>query len=243
MIDVSFVVTSYNYANYIGECVRSCLEQRNSPLSYEVIVVDDGSTDETEAILHEIKDSLLKKFRINNSGIELASNYGFAKSRGRFIVRVDADDKLDKTYLSVMSKSLEEESDYYYPNYKVIDGCGRVIKQILLPDFDPVEIHDRGDFLATGTMFRASVLKSVGGYATHIKNSGLENYELILKLLKKGIWGRHVHESLFYYRHHLKNISLVQQEKIVRNGKNLFARLDLGKFRTNKYHPYNLELQ
>lgn len=243
MVDVSIVVTCYNYAHYVGECVRSCLDQQLAPLSYEVIVVDDGSTDATPAILDGINDTRLHKFRIDNSGIEVASNYGFAQSSGRYIVRVDADDKLDSHYLRCMATNLDEGYGYFYPDYEVINSDGHIIENVALPDFDVSEIICRGDFLATGTLFRASVLEAAGGYSTREKNSGLENYELILTLLGMGIRGRHIPQSLFHYRRHSTNISITKRERIIMNGHALFAKHGLGPFRTNNNHPYKLELK
>lgn len=243
IVDVSIVITSYNYAHYVSECVRSCLDQQFTPLEHEVIVVDDGSTDATPAILAGIEDPRLQKFRIVNSGIEVASNYGFAQSRGRYIVRVDADDKLNSDYLRCIAATLDEQYGFFYPDYKVINSDGIVTETIALPDFDDSEIICRGDFLATGTLFRASVLKAAGVYSTREKNSGLENYELILTLLEKGIRGCHIPQSLFYYRRHANNTSKTMRERIILNGQALFARHGLGPFRTNQHHPYKLVLQ
>ena len=106
-MDVSIVVTAYNYARYIDECLDSCLSQQCTTLDYEVIVVDDGSTDDTPALLACRSDPRLRLLRIDNSGIEMAANQGFAAARGRYIVRVDADDALARDYLARMAPMLE----------------------------------------------------------------------------------------------------------------------------------------
>jgi glycosyltransferase involved in cell wall biosynthesis len=241
-MDVSIIVTAYNYARFIDECLDSCLGQNGTTLKYEVIVVDDGSTDDTPELLSRRSDPRLCVMRIENSGIELASNQGFGVARGRYIVRVDADDALDPDYLARMEPMLEQRFDFCYADYTVIDGYSAPKEVVRLPGYDPDEVITRGDFLATGTMYLAELLHFHGGYATQTRNSGLENYELILKLMATGAKGVHVAEPLFKYRRHSINMSAVRVNSIIAYGRALFKRNGLGTFRTNQYHPYKLVL-
>jgi glycosyltransferase involved in cell wall biosynthesis len=241
-MDVSIVVTAYNYARYIDECLDSCLYQTGTNLDYEVIVIDDGSTDDTPLLLGQRSDQRLRVMRIDNSGIEVASNQGFEIARGRYIVRVDADDSLANNYLACMESMLERGFGFYYADYSIIDGDSMLQEVVRLPDFDAGEVLTRGDFLATGTMYYAELLRLHGGYATQTRNSGLENYELIIKLMAAGVKGAHVAEPLFQYRRHQINMSATRTASIIAYGRALFARNGLGLFRTNQYHPYKLVL-
>jgi len=181
----------------------------------------------------------LRKFRIENSGIEIASNFGLTKAKGKYIVRVDADDKLMPKYLHYIEKNLAPEFDFYYSDYKVINSYGKVVSKMNLPKFDVNEIQKRGDFLATGTLFSSDVLRTYDYYLEGIKNSGLENYELMLRLLEDGKFGKHIPQYLFCYRRHKLNISIQKNDQIIQNGIALFKKLGLGSYCTNKYHPYN----
>lgn len=241
-MDVSIVVTAYNYARFIDECLDSCLGQNGTTLKYEVIVVDDGSTDDTPALLARRSDPRLYVLRIENSGIELASNQGFGVARGRYIVRVDADDALEPDYLARMEPMLEQGCDFCYADYTIIDGDSVPKEVVRLPEYDPEEVITRGDFLATGTMYLAELLRFHGGYPSQTRNSGLENYELIIKLVASGAKGVHVAAPLFKYRRHSINMSAVRVDSIIAYGRALFERNGLGAFRTNQYHPYKLVL-
>jgi glycosyltransferase involved in cell wall biosynthesis len=238
MIDVSIIITAFNYDLYIEECVLSCLNQVNHRLNYEVIVVDDGSTDQTQYLLTKLSSNLLRKYRIENSGIENAANFGFNKANGRFVVRVDADDKLAPNYLSTISEYIEKGYDFLYSDYHTIDGNSSIIGEMILPDFDVEEIKSRGDFLATGTLYKKEVLKELAGYTTSFRNSGLENYDLILRLLRKSGVGHRIPKALFFYRRHSSNFSEIRSKEIELNGEALFMELNLGKYTINKYHPY-----
>jgi glycosyltransferase involved in cell wall biosynthesis len=241
-MDVSIVITAYNYAGYLSECLTSCLSQEDAGLSYEVLVIDDGSTDGTPALLAGWEHERLRKFRIENSGIEVASNFGFANAKGDYVVRVDADDLLLPNYLKDMQPYVEARWSFIYSDYQVIDADGHCVEVVSLPEFEPDEIRSRGDFLATGTLYLRDVLDAAGGYRTEVRNSGLENYELILCLLSAGHVGKHVTRNLFAYRRHSENISVTKIAQIIKYGQILFDQLLLGSYRTNEFHPYKLRL-
>lgn len=242
MVKFSIIITSFNYENYIIECVNSCLNQVNFS-DYEIIVVDDGSTDNTDLLLSKYSDNKLSVYSLENSGIEKAANFGISKSQGSFIVRVDADDKFSETFLQEINREIENSSyDFYYSNYSIIDSESNIIENVILPQFNNEEIFSRGDFLATGTVFKREVLYKIGLYNTTVKNSGLENFELILKMLLNNNKGKLIAKSLFCYRRHQKNMSDIRRSKIIAFGNDLFNKFCLGKYRTNSNHPYKLKL-
>jgi len=241
-VDISIVITTFNYERYLEECLASCIDQDFCDLEYEIIVVDDGSTDDTNKILSQSLPPNVRTYRIENSGIEKASNYGFLKSKGDYIVRVDADDVLLPTYVATMEEYLTEQHGFFYSNYEVLNHNGNVIRAFELPEFDCKEIHQRGDFLATGTLVKSELIKRLNGYRAVVINSGLENYEFILKLIHLGVVGRHVPQTLFGYRRHGGNISDLKKEQIIQNGKDLFEKNGLGTFKTNEFHPYGLQI-
>jgi glycosyltransferase involved in cell wall biosynthesis len=241
-MDLSIIITTYNYENYLIECIDSCLEQLPSGINYEIVVVDDGSTDGTHEVLSKGFPKILRAYHIKNSGIERASNFGFLKAKGKYLVRVDADDLLKPNFCQAIEKYLSSDFGFYYSNYHVIDADSEVIEKMKLPKFSFQEIASRGDFLATGTIYNASLIKFSKGYSTDNVNSGLENYEFILDLIQRGVKGFHIPETLFCYRRHSMNLSMLKTQQIINNGRDLFLEKQLGEFTTNKYHPYGLEV-
>ncbi len=125
---ISIIVPVYNVEEYIKECIDSIINQDYKNI--EVILVDDGSTDMSPQICDEYtkKDNRIKVIHKENEGVSAARNVGIEKSNGEWITFVDADDWIEKNYISSM--------------YKVIDKhTGIVIGRTIAVEKD-VEIHD-----------------------------------------------------------------------------------------------------
>jgi len=238
---VTFIITNYNYSDFLEECVESCLIQ-NSDYEFEVLLVDDGSFDDSLAKVKKYHSRNFNIIQRPNSGIEKSSNIGFSHAQGRYVVRVDADDYLHNDYLKIMCPMINECVDFIYPDYILINDTGGKIKSVSLPEFDKAEILNRGDFLATGTMYKKSTVQAYGYYNDTVKNCGLENYELIVKMLIGGCVGKHINHELFSYRRHGENISNDKRESIIQYGEGLFDRLGIGEYQVNSNHPYIYEL-
>lgn len=118
-INFSIIIPTYNRVNLVVEAIESALNQTYK-LAYEVIVVDDGSTDETEKILVEYtnKEPKLKFIRNNkNKGVAFSRNVGIKSSKGKYLLFLDSDDKLLPDALYIFTKAIER-----YANGDVIKG-------------------------------------------------------------------------------------------------------------------------
>ena len=89
---------------------------------------------------------------------------------------------------------------------------------------------------------RKKVLKRLNCYNEDYKNSGLENYELIIKAINNGFIGKLIDLSLFSYRVHSCNMSTTRRQAIIEYGTKLMLEQTGLKFRTNSYHPFHLKL-
>tara|TARA_Y100001933_G_scaffold230947_1_gene248369 strand:- start:5316 stop:6047 length:732 start_codon:yes stop_codon:yes gene_type:complete len=239
---VSLIIVNYNYSRYLSSCIDSCLSQEFPENSYDVIIIDDGSTDGSQNVLldHYSDNPRIKFYLRPNSGVESASNFGISKSTSDFILRVDSDDLLSPSYLKTIFSSDYLSYDMIYSDYYVINEKTETLERIFLPSFSPSEIKSRGDFLATATLLRRSLVLSLGLYDTSIKNCGLENYDLILRLLGHDCRGLHIPSPLFSYRRHSSNLSVTRRDSIIEYGRELAKLYSNEPYRTNQYHPYGL---
>ena len=91
----SIIITNYNYGKYLGECLRSCLYQSLENSLYEVIVIDDFSSDNSSKVIEEYVGPHKNLRVINNKknyGVAKSSNIGFKNAKGKYVIRIDADD-------------------------------------------------------------------------------------------------------------------------------------------------------
>lgn len=126
------IITTYNRSKLLAKAIDSVLKQSYS--DFEIIVVDDGSTDDTAQTVEEFTDSRIKYFYKNNGGQSSAENYGLAKAEGDFISFLDSDDIWLPKHLETMLKSLSDNKEYsaayclykdHYPDGKIQDGYGK----------------------------------------------------------------------------------------------------------------------
>ena len=136
-IKVSVIVSVFNQERFIGRCLRSILHQSFPKNDYEIII-NDGSTDKTKYAISLFVDPYDKKINfINNKsnlGLPASLNKAIKKSKGRYIVRVDADDFVNSNFLGFLSFYLDmnPNSDAVACDYLLIDDKEAEIKDVTL---------------------------------------------------------------------------------------------------------------
>lgn len=121
---VSIIMPSYNTGNFIEETIDSVINQTYQ--NWELLIVDDCSTDNTEEIIKSIKDTRIKFFKNQiNSGAAISRNFALKKAKGRWIAFLDSDDLWLPEKLEKQIKFMRENEFYFsYTNYKKIDEKG-----------------------------------------------------------------------------------------------------------------------
>lgn len=109
MAKISIIIPVYNVERYIVKCIESILKQTFH--DFEIILVDDGSTDKSRDICEEyaVRDSRITVIHKKNEGPSAARNCGLERSKSEYIVFIDADDYVDKYYLEVLYQSMKDK--------------------------------------------------------------------------------------------------------------------------------------
>ena len=123
----SVIIPLYNKEAYIGDTLKSVLNQTFQ--SFEIIIVNDGSTDNSLKITKKFNDKRLRIYTQKNQGVSFARNYGIEKAKSEYIALIDADDLWCNNHLMELKKSIEKfaEAGLYCNNYE-INYNGKFVK-------------------------------------------------------------------------------------------------------------------
>lgn len=206
---VSVVIPAKNAAAYIGEAVASALAQDRVT---EVIVVDDGSTDDTVAMVHAIRDPRLRLMRNDASGVSSARNFGARDARGDWLMFLDADDRLrpDAVTTLLAAAKAAPRAVLVYGDYNTIDSAGRsigrrdLLKGRLKPSGNVLERLAGGNFIVNGgiMLVRAADFRATGGFDVSLRYC--EDWHCWCRLAATGEFA-YVPELLLDYRLHTAN--------------------------------------
>ena len=192
---VSVVIPCYNYGRFLGEAIESVLNQTYRAV--EVIVVDDGSTDDTAAIAAHYPIRLMSQ---PNSGVCNAINTGVRLSNGEYVMRLDADDRLDPTYVTETLTALLEEPGAHFA-YTYLSYFGARSGTFLIEEFDPDTLTAR-NYVHGSALMRRTSFDLVGGYDPKLAAARCEDWGLWLGFVERGLRGVLVPKPLLWYRQH-----------------------------------------
>ncbi len=156
----SIVIPLYNKEEYIEKCIKSVLDQ--SFTSFEIIVIDDGSTDNSSNFVKNFENDKIRYFKQENSGVSAARNNGIKLSKGQYVSFLDADDWYEKECLStiyLLSKNYSHADAIVSAYYKHING--KITKSFIPNDFARINnggvlIEDFYNIWSDGAFFYTS---------------------------------------------------------------------------------------
>jgi glycosyltransferase involved in cell wall biosynthesis len=195
---ISVVVPTYNCAETVGRTVNSILRQTAAPL--EVIVVDDGSTDNTREVLNGVLQSGAVRYLTQpNSGVSATRNRGLREAKGSHVAFVDADDWIRPDALAEASQALSRTPGARWCATDVLrlrDGRQETVASCIPADGELAAILRR-NFVERGFLFERSLLLELGGYDETMQ--GREDWELYIRLIRAGHRPAHAAQPLYCY--------------------------------------------
>lgn len=148
MPKISVIVPVYNTEKYLDKCINSILEQKN--VDYEIIVVNDGSTDNSSEVIKKYllnNGDKIKYFEKQNGGLSDARNYGVDKATGDFLCFVDSDDYIDSSLFSNLEKYILQDVDLIKYKCIRVNSNHEIIEKVEGPVFETVSGEDAFNML------------------------------------------------------------------------------------------------
>lgn len=193
---VSVIMPCYNQGQFFEEAVESVLEQTFQ--DFEVIVINDGSTEElTVRLLHSYAHPQVRVLHTVNQGPSLARNTGIQQAQGRYILPLDADDRIAPTYLEKAVAILEQQPEVGIV-YSQVEWFGEQTGLYPLPPYQFPQIL-LGNMIFNTSFYRRADWQQVGGYNPNMV-VGWEDYDFWLSLIELGREVVQISEPLYFYR-------------------------------------------
>lgn len=198
---VSIVICNYNREKLVARAIRSCLSQVCNQRQVEIIVVDDGSTDNSISIIKSFGNEIKLISLPENKGVSHASNVGLDNAVGDYWIRVDSDDYLSSNAINIYSLILDHNKhlDYVFGDVLRLSIHGEVLKRINL------SVKYSHFEYGAGVLFRRDQLLELGGYDESLRNA--EDYDLFSRLRYLNKKYLHVPIPLYRYYDGLDNLT------------------------------------
>jgi CMP-N-acetylneuraminic acid synthetase len=206
---VSVYIVNHNYGAYVAQAIESVLNQSFD--DFELLILDNGSEDGSREIISRYQRH--KKIRAifqDNIGLNATNNVAIRRSKGRYVLRLDADDFLHPNALELLAGVLDRrpEVGLVFPDYFLTDQTGKVMEIMQRHNFDEVTLLDQPAHGAC-TMIRRECLEALNGYdeSYHCQ----DGWDLWVRFIRQfGV--ANLNLPLFYYRQHGESLTRNEQK-------------------------------
>lgn len=208
---VSVIIPCYNIASYLPQTIESILKQSNS--DWEIIAIDDGSTDLTPKVLCEYAqcDNRIKYFTKTNGGVSSARNYGLKKSSGEWVLFLDGDDLIDSSLIEMLN-NISNDTDLVMYNF-IVEENKKLKKKYSIKNkrtiFEDFLINKQTLHISSIAVRRNFILKNNIKFDENTYYG--EDREFISKILSKRPRYECIHKAFFKYQ--IREGSAMSQKK------------------------------
>jgi glycosyltransferase involved in cell wall biosynthesis len=211
----SVIIPTYNREDILMKTIQSVLAQRFE--QFELLIVDDGSTDRTADVIHSFQDGRIVYFKKENGERAAARNAGIKKAQGQYLTFLDSDDLLKENHLSTAWKCIQQDHPaVFHLGYDVVDPTGNVLSRWKRL---PSPVNDKlieGNFLSClGVFVRREVLLECNFNEDRLL-SGSEDYELWLRLASRYPVLAFPESTALLVEHETRSVALVDSSTLLR---------------------------
>lgn len=192
---ITVFIATYNQCEFLENAILSALNQKYPKDKFEVLVIDDGSTDTTQDVLSKYEGKI-RIIHQEHIGLPDTCNHGIMEAEGQYFIRLDSDDIFHPKIIFYLSSAFDT-----YPEI-VAAYSDRILLLTDREEIVSVPENDLYSLIACGVMMRTEKLRALSGY----RKTFWEEYDLFLRLSKFGAF-KHVAKPLYYYRRHAYNMT------------------------------------
>jgi glycosyltransferase involved in cell wall biosynthesis len=234
----TIVIPTYNRANFISKSIKSVLNQEFQ--NFEIIVVDDGSTDNTEEVVMSIKSDKLYYHKKKNEERAVARNTGTRLAKGKYINFFDSDDLLYPNHLMEAYKFVEANSspEFFHLGYDVKDIEGKVLSKVNKLNGNLNDKLIKGNFLSCNGVFLRKDIAVKHPFNEDRGLSASEDWELWLRLAAQYPLKHSNVITSTVINHEARSVLVINKEKLITRKKLLIKYLWEDPICLHKYGEY-----
>ncbi|OUJ73162.1 glycosyltransferase family 2 protein [Hymenobacter crusticola] len=211
----SIIVPCYNRATIILDTVASILRQEYS--DFELILVDDGSWDNTREIVATITDSRVRYFHKENGERGAARNYGAQQARGQYLNFFDSDDEMYPNHLRVVKDFLDQKGaiEIVHTGYEIVDAVGHVVLEVCNFQQSTNEGLIENNFLACNTVFVRRDIALANPFVEDRRLASAEDWELWLRLASQYLFHSISVKTFCLREHEGRSLNTIAPDAII----------------------------
>ena len=201
---ISVLIANYNYGKFIERSITSLINQTVEREKFEIIVVDDGSSDDSLEILSKF-DGQLTLIKSEHLGLPEACNKGLNQCHGEYFIRLDSDDEFKEDFLENLLEIVENEKKFDFiiaDRVERKNGFEKIVK---------IDLKNIYSFLSVGVLFKTEWVRKLGGY----RNFYWEEHDLMLRYLREHPKGKHLKRPEYVYYRHNSNMTGLSSKRIL----------------------------
>ena len=215
MVKVSIIVPVYNTAKYLSMCIESLINQTLKDI--EIILINDGSTDNSESIIKKYKDKRIKYISQKNEGIGKTRNLGIEKTNGEYLAFIDSDDYIEPNFCEVMyNKAIKDECDIVICDY--YKDINERLEEVKFASFKDTNLKENPEIInlinlgPCNKIYKKDLFKNQKN--RFVENLKYEDAPFVCRLLLSAKKIGKIDECLAHYVIHEKSETTTRDERI-----------------------------